>query len=233
MSIPISLPHNLSFPSGNGLAYGLFAYIPGLKARGFTRYIVKPRAFRPGRMSSSSYPVGILEHLFFGLRKDTTPNWLVARSSVKLLHLTSNTQRDECDGQTFPRSSRWEKRLRLLTCSLSEGSANDEIMKFRKKPVEVEVFHWEGKSPFHLRKWWAKNTANRATRFFVNDDLTVAIPTLEGTIIANVGDYIICGVSGEFYPCKPDIFEKTYDKVELSEMAWSHTQQIWGLMQCF
>ena len=40
------------------------------------------------------------------------------------------------------------------------------------------------------------------------------IPTLEGNMIANVGDYIIRGVKGEFYPCKPDIFELTYEPVE-------------------
>lgn len=39
----------------------------------------------------------------------------------------------------------------------------------------------------------------------------IPIPTLEGTMIANEGDYIICGVNGEYYPCKPDIFKKTYE----------------------
>jgi hypothetical protein len=42
----------------------------------------------------------------------------------------------------------------------------------------------------------------------------VEIPTLEGTMIGNMGDWIITGVNGEKYPCKPDIFAKTYDKVE-------------------
>lgn len=39
------------------------------------------------------------------------------------------------------------------------------------------------------------------------------IPTLEGNMKANIGDYIIKGINGEFYPCKPDIFDKTYEKV--------------------
>lgn len=43
---------------------------------------------------------------------------------------------------------------------------------------------------------------------------TMTIETLEGAMIANIGDYIIKGVNGEFYPCKPDIFEKTYEFVE-------------------
>ena len=41
----------------------------------------------------------------------------------------------------------------------------------------------------------------------------LTIHTLEGDMIASIGDYIIKGVNGEFYPCKPDIFEKTYEKV--------------------
>lgn len=41
----------------------------------------------------------------------------------------------------------------------------------------------------------------------------IPVETLEGTMRASVGDYIIKGVNGEFYPCKPDIFEKTYEKV--------------------
>ena len=41
----------------------------------------------------------------------------------------------------------------------------------------------------------------------------LVIPTLEGNMIASLGDYVIKGVNGEFYPCKPDIFEKTYERV--------------------
>lgn len=48
--------------------------------------------------------------------------------------------------------------------------------------------------------------------------IAVRIPTLEGVMIAEDGDWIIKGVSGEFYPCKPDIFEKTYEKVEAEDV---------------
>ena len=48
-------------------------------------------------------------------------------------------------------------------------------------------------------------------------DVEMDIETLEGTMRASVGDYIITGVQGEQYPCKPDIFEQTYDKVEESQ----------------
>ena len=61
------------------------------------------------------------------------------------------------------------------------------MAKFRKKPVEVEAYQTYKE---------------------------IDIKTLEGTMHANVGDWIITGVNGEQYPCKPDIFEKTYESVE-------------------
>lgn len=61
-------------------------------------------------------------------------------------------------------------------------------MKYRKKPVIIEAIQFE-------------------------DNPYLKIETLEGIMKASVGDYIIKGVNGEFYPCKPDIFEKTYERV--------------------
>jgi hypothetical protein len=60
-------------------------------------------------------------------------------------------------------------------------------MKFRKKPVVIEAYQ---------------------------TDVEVIIPTLEGNMRANPGDWIITGVKGERYPCKPDIFKKTYEPLE-------------------
>ena len=82
-------------------------------------------------------------------------------------------------------------------------------MKFRKKPVVIEAVRWDGDA----------NTANSflGESYGVNwryDGEKLIIPTLEGEMIANLGDWIIKGVKGEFYPCKPDIFEATYEKVE-------------------
>ncbi len=82
-------------------------------------------------------------------------------------------------------------------------------MKFRKKPVDVEAVQWTG------------NNAERCYQFCppllketnrCNGRLT--IPTLEGKMQAETGDWIIKGVKGEFYPCKPDIFALTYEPVE-------------------
>lgn len=61
------------------------------------------------------------------------------------------------------------------------------VSRYRKKPVIVEAYQ---------------------------TDKTMYIETLEGVLLADPGDYIITGVNGEQYPCKPDIFDKTYEKVE-------------------
>ena len=79
--------------------------------------------------------------------------------------------------------------------------------KYRKKPVVVEAVQWTGeniKEVLDFMNW--RNAAHD-----VASGLT--IHTLEGNLYASPGDWIIKGVQGEFYPCKPDIFEKTYEKV--------------------
>jgi hypothetical protein len=89
--------------------------------------------------------------------------------------------------------------------------------KFRKKPVVIEAMLLD----------WVSVPAIEAfvtTGFKGHYDPTgkldgVDIATLEGTMRANLGDWIIKGVQGEFYSCKPDIFEATYDKVEMNELG--------------
>jgi hypothetical protein len=80
------------------------------------------------------------------------------------------------------------------------------VQRFRKKPVVIEAMgpltHDNAASMAH----WAGGLVHRA----LNE---VALPTLEGTMIASLGDWIIRGVKGEFYPCKPDIFEATHERV--------------------
>lgn len=85
--------------------------------------------------------------------------------------------------------------------------------KYRKKPVVVEAFQLGSEWP----DWWAvAHMANRVTTH--NEDGRhrggpdyALIETLEGTMRANFGDWIIQGVAGEIYPCKPEIFERTYE----------------------
>jgi len=84
-------------------------------------------------------------------------------------------------------------------------------MKYRKKPVVIEAMQLEDtkESLAAIMRF----TADGGVRVQLNGN-AVIIPTLEGDHRADVGDWIICGVQGEFYPCKPDIFEATYELVE-------------------
>lgn len=88
-------------------------------------------------------------------------------------------------------------------------------MKYIKKPVEVEAFEFNGTyDSVRGRIPSSKYTFNPCEQ--VNGTMHkpfLVIDTLEGNMIANVGDFIIKGVEGEFYPIKEDIFQKTYDKV--------------------
>ncbi len=80
------------------------------------------------------------------------------------------------------------------------------MSKFRKKPVVIEAVKWDGKlstvEPLGIPSCSQELTSD-----------TLQIQTLEGEMTAQVGDWIIKGVKGEFYPCKPDIFAATYDPV--------------------
>lgn len=80
-------------------------------------------------------------------------------------------------------------------------------MKYRKKPVVIEAVQFIDGNEEELATFAKESGA----RFVSKNEFQ--IPTLEGDMIATRGDYIIKGVKGEFYPCKPDIFEATYDKV--------------------
>jgi len=92
-------------------------------------------------------------------------------------------------------------------------------MKYRKRPVVIEAIQWNGLNTYEIKEFGKGNITVE-----INDlawevgkgapVVTVLIKTLEGEMKANKGDFIIRGVNGEFYPCKPDIFEKTYEVVE-------------------
>ncbi len=88
-------------------------------------------------------------------------------------------------------------------------------MKFRKKPVEIEARAFVLEQAEDVARWCGGRYREEAK---ASDHTDVAIfldiPTLEGIMTANRGDWVIKGVRGEFYPCKPDIFEQTYEPVE-------------------
>lgn len=86
-------------------------------------------------------------------------------------------------------------------------------MKFRKKPVVVEAVQWVGTNGREIDEFVSRNPQGRTRTFRPLPD-RLFIATLEGEHRADVGDWIIRGVAGEFYPCKPDIFALTYEAVE-------------------
>lgn len=84
--------------------------------------------------------------------------------------------------------------------------------KYRKKPVVIEAEQfviWNYNNVPQVISIMGRCFEVKGKLF----DRYIEIPTLEGIMKANVNDYIIRGVSGELYPCKPDIFDKTYEKV--------------------
>ena len=112
--------------------------------------------------------------------------------------------------------------------------------RFRKKPVEIDAIQWDG-TPGHastIIDWMLSHGGTARWRgpvagdpncvdagghhvwrycpscTYVDEPLSLAIDTLEGTMHAKSGDWIIRGIQGEFYPCKPDIFADTYDLVQ-------------------
>lgn len=96
-------------------------------------------------------------------------------------------------------------------------------LRYRKKPVEIEAELLSSLNGDRVTEWIRSNGgkalhvyADPIRREMFDGDCPnwIEIKTLEGTMTANVGDWIIRGVKGEFYPCKPDIFEATYEAAE-------------------
>jgi len=91
-------------------------------------------------------------------------------------------------------------------------------MKYRKKPVIIDAWLTRNVALAAKLCWEALpapiKEAYEKGGWVFESNYKIHIPTLEGTMTANPDDYIIQGVNGEFYPCKPDIFEKTYELVE-------------------
>lgn len=96
------------------------------------------------------------------------------------------------------------------------------MKQYRKKPVVIDAIQWNGNNEHQIREFVGNPTlrvSRPPTRFehdhnLTNEMINIFIPTLEGEMRADRFDYIIKGVKGEFYPCKPDIFQATYEPVE-------------------
>lgn len=88
-------------------------------------------------------------------------------------------------------------------------------MKYRKKPVVIEAFKYDGdlidKDGNYYVPQWAEEAYKNGVLFYAGE-AELFVKTLEGVHHVSVGDYVIRGVAGELYPCKPDIFEQTYEE---------------------
>ena len=91
--------------------------------------------------------------------------------------------------------------------------------KYRKKPILIEAMQWKGfivdskenlDYMIELEEWAASRNKTGMALTYKGDN--VLIPTLEGIMTCGPGDWIICGVNSELYPCKDDIFRKTYEE---------------------
>jgi hypothetical protein len=89
------------------------------------------------------------------------------------------------------------------------------VSLYRKKPVVIEAMQWQPgdlEQAGYVVGWLIAHAADFHHPSGIGDTTTLAIRTLEGEMTANPGDWIIKGVQGEFYPCKPDIFAATYEQ---------------------
>lgn len=87
-------------------------------------------------------------------------------------------------------------------------------MMYRKKPVVIEAMQFDGHNGWKIERWSDHRVVASPVLEPTDDNPSgsyLQIATLEGTMTAIAGDWIIRGVKGEFYPCKPDIFTATYD----------------------
>jgi anti-sigma factor ChrR (cupin superfamily) len=92
------------------------------------------------------------------------------------------------------------------------------MARYRKKPVVIEAIQWTGANIYEILAMadFAKLPATIGPEPGIvhSADGGLTIPTLEGDHLARPGDWIIKGVQGELYPCKPDIFEATYEEAD-------------------
>ena len=83
------------------------------------------------------------------------------------------------------------------------------VKKYRTKPCEIEAIQWTGENLDNVMSYVGDNLIIEMYGKYIN----LYIHTLEGIMKADINDYIIKGLRGEFYPCKPDVFEKKYEEM--------------------
>ncbi len=94
---------------------------------------------------------------------------------------------------------------------------------YQKKPVVIEAIQFDGHNGWEIEQWSNKAAVTSPVLEPGPDNPSGAymqIQTLEGMMTAKVGDFIIKGVKGEFYPCKSDVFDLTYEQIEAEYDLW-------------
>ncbi len=87
-------------------------------------------------------------------------------------------------------------------------------MRYRKKPIEVEAIKFDGTNCREVLEFIHPDMPKIRLAGVEKIKLPIVIETLEGDMDVSVGDYVIRGIQGELYPCKPDIFEQTYQPLK-------------------
>lgn len=85
-------------------------------------------------------------------------------------------------------------------------------MKYRKKPIEVEAMKFDGYNHDEIKAWSSGKVVS--AKAWKTNYCQLEVHTLEGVMDVNIGDFVIKGIEGEFYPCKESIFIATYEEVE-------------------
>ena len=98
-----------------------------------------------------------------------------------------------------------DKNLRKLLWE-RKGKSEGTVMKYKTKPCEIEAIKWTGENTDEISKFTNGNSLITEEQLY--------IPTLVGIMNATIGDYIIRGLKGEYYPCKPDVFHKKYELID-------------------
>ena len=127
---------------------------------------------------------------------------------IEWLYEDDGEKQNSCDNCVHKHKSGNE--LPCVACSVNYSNLfkrRKKTMRYRKKPVEIEAVRWTGENLEEIKEFAKGALVHRGPA-------GIAIDTLEGRMRADKGDYIIKGIKGEFYPCKSDIFEMTYEKAE-------------------
>ena len=172
---------------------------------------------------SSAYEVALKLAKKLGLDEPQKPvvdsfvaDWF--EDNKEVLDLAIFIRIKDLDGEEWPHKTDFEnwldvaenKPIETLIRMKDGYEVKKEPRKYKKKPVVVEAIQLTNKNLLEVKEWCNGELVPNAE----TSGYDLYISTLEGIMHADINDYIIQGVEGEFYPCKPDIFEKTYEVAE-------------------